>query len=189
VSVVDITVVYESVFGNTRVIAEAIADGAREAGLDARVAVLEVAEATRDKIDGAALVVVGGPTHMRGMSKASTRQKALESMEKAAAGDPGGTKARPGAEGPGVREWLDALPAQPHGRRAAAFDTRLPFPLAGGASRPIAKGLRRHGFDVVAKPAGFVVEGAEGPLRAGERDRAKAWGAGLVRQLAGQPVR
>ena len=48
---------------------------------------------------------------------------------------------------------------------AAAFDTRLPFPLAGGAARPIARELRRHGYNVVAKPMGFVVDGAQGPLR------------------------
>jgi len=37
---------------------------------------------------------------------------------------------------------------------------------------------------------GFVVDGAHGPLRAGERDRARAWAAGLVRQaLASRPAR
>jgi hypothetical protein len=67
------------------------------------------------------------------------------------------------------------MPAVPAGRR-------------GAAARPIARELRRHGYDVVARPQGFVVDGAHGPLRPGERDRAKAWGAGLVRQLACQPA-
>jgi hypothetical protein len=48
---------------------------------------------------------------------------------------------------------------------AAAFDTRLAFPLAGEAARPIARGLRRRGYDIIAKPVGFVVDGAQGPLR------------------------
>jgi flavorubredoxin len=46
---VDVIVVYESIFGNTRVIAEAVADGVREADPDARVTVLRSAEATPDK--------------------------------------------------------------------------------------------------------------------------------------------
>jgi hypothetical protein len=182
----DVVVVYESVFGNTRVIAEAVADGLRGADPDARVAVLGVAEATPDRIGEAELVVVGGPTHMLGMSRASSRQKAMES------GD-GATRDKEhheeGAEGPGIREWLEALPKAPRGRRAAAFDTRLSNPLAGGAARSIARKLRRHGYDVVAKPEGFVVDGAEGPLRAGERDRANAWGAGLAPQAARRPGR
>lgn len=186
----DVVVVYESAFGNTREIAEAVADGAREGGPDARVAVLGVAEATPDRIGDAALVVAGGPTHMRGMSKASSRRKALQATENAAAGSGHRPGAAPAAGGPGVREWLDALPRPPRGRMAAAFDTRLPFPLAGGAARPIARELRRHGYDVAARPMGFVVDGAQGPLRAGERDRARAWGAGLVRQvLASRPAR
>jgi len=185
---VDVIVVYESIFGNTRVIAEAVADGVREADPDARVTVLRSAEATPDKIGNAALVVAGGPTHMGGMSKAPVRQKVLRAANAAAgSGNPAG--AGPEASGPGVREWLDTLPRQPRGHKAAAFDTRYPFPLAGGAARAIARGLRRHGYDVVARPAGFVVDGAQGPLRAGERDRARAWGAGLARQLASQPAR
>ena len=90
-------------------------------------------------------------THMRGMSKASVRQKVLRAAEAVAgSGNPAG--AGPEAPGPGVREWLDTLPGQPRGHKAAAFDTRYPFPLAGGAARAIARGLRRHGYDVVARP-------------------------------------
>jgi flavorubredoxin len=149
----DVVVVYESAFGNTRVIAEAVADGLRGADPDARVAVLGVAEATPDRIGEAELVVVGGPTHMLGMSRASSRQKAMES------GD------------------------------GATRDKEHHEEGAGGAARSIARKLRRHGYDVVAKPEGFVVDGAEGPLRAGERDRANAWGAGLAPQAARRPGR
>jgi hypothetical protein len=182
----DVVVIYESMFGNTRVIAEAVAAGVREADPDARVKVLAVAEAVPDSIGAVALVVVGAPTHMLGMSRPSTRKKVGE----AASPDSGHhATAEPGAEGPGVREWLEALPRPLPGHMAAAFDTRLPFPLAGGAARSIARGLHRRGYDVVASPAGFIVDGTEGPVRAGERDRAREWGAGLVQRLAGQPVR
>jgi hypothetical protein len=41
------------------------------------------------------------------------------------------------------------------------------------------------GYDLIAEPEGFIIEGTEGPLRAGEPDRARAWGAYLVQQIAG----
>ena len=83
-----------------------------------------------------------------------------------------------------MREWLTSLPAAQRGRRAAAFDTRLPSRLAGGAARSAARELRKHGYQLATKAEGFVVTGTEGPLRDGELDRARAWGAGLARQPA-----
>ena len=68
-----------------------------------------------------------------------------------------------GAVGLGLREWLEALPAGLGERRAAAFDTRLSYPLAGGAARTIARRLGHRGYELVAKPTGFVVQGAQGP--------------------------
>jgi hypothetical protein len=177
----DVVIVYESIFGNTRMIAEAVADGVREADPGGRVAVLPVADATPDNTGDAALVIVGGPTHVRGMSRASGRQRAVHDAAQDGVQDTAEhAGVEPGATGPGVREWLGALPRAPRECKAAAFDTRLRYPLAGGAAGPIAKGLRRHGYAVVASPAGFIVEGAHGPLASGERDRARAWGRGLA---------
>jgi hypothetical protein len=177
----DVVIVCESGFGNTRKIAASVADGVREASSDATVAVLEVAEATPERIDRAGLLIVGGPTHYRGMSKESSRRRAVGTAEEA--GDRRlGLESEHGSAGSGIREWLAALPAAPPGRGAAAFDTRLAFPLAGGAARPIGRALRHLGYSMVAAPEGFIVDGARGPLRAGETDRAKVWGAGLVRR-------
>jgi flavorubredoxin len=53
-------VVYESMFGNTRQIAEAIAAGLAES---VDVAAVEVSEATAEAAEGADLLVAGGPTH------------------------------------------------------------------------------------------------------------------------------
>ncbi len=66
-------VVYESMYGNTHHVAEAIGSGLAE-GFD--VAVVPVAEAGQEMIDDADLVIVGGPTHAHGMSRESTRQEA-----------------------------------------------------------------------------------------------------------------
>ena len=40
--------------------------------------------------------------------------------------------------------------------------------------------MRKHGYQLVSDPEGFVVEDAYGPLRAGELERAKQWGAQLI---------
>ncbi|MBO0770827.1 MAG: flavodoxin [Actinobacteria bacterium] len=184
----DVLIVCESVFGNTRVIAEEIANGVCAAGDGIRVAVLGPADATPARTGEAALVIAGGPTHMLGMSRPASRSKALQA--RADRDDGSGEAAALGARSgeAGIREWLTGLPRAATGAMAASFDTRLPSRLAGGAAPKIARRLRRLGYRIVASPAGFLVDAAEGPLRPGERERARAWGAALARELAGQPV-
>jgi len=177
--VMDVAVVYESIFGNTRSVAEAIAAGVRDADPAARVSVLRAAEAKPADVAGAGLLVVGGPTHIMRMSSARTRQQGLASVQK---GQGAHRPPEPAAAGPGIREWLAGLPAAPAGGQAAAFDTRLGYPLSGSAAGPAARELRRHGYRLAAKAAGFIVTGSEGPLRDGELDRARTWGASLARQ-------
>jgi hypothetical protein len=118
----DVAIVYESLFGNTREIAEAIAAGVREADLGARVQLLRVADATPGKIGDADFLIVGGPTHMTRMSTQRTRHGGVQTAEKA--GDQGRAGLEPGAAGPGVREWLGSLPTAQPSTHAAAFDTR-----------------------------------------------------------------
>ena len=66
-------VVYESMYGNTHLVADAIGAGLRPA---CDVSVVPVAEAGPAVLAGADLVVVGGPTHVHGMGRASTRKAA-----------------------------------------------------------------------------------------------------------------
>ncbi len=171
---------YESMFGNTHEIAEAIAEGVREADPAAEVTCLRVTESDSALVQAADLLVVGGPTHMRGMTSGLSRKMGLAAEEKKDEEEKHETE--PGAEGPGVRDWFEDLPKARKGSQAAAFDTRADMRLAGGAAHGIARRLRRHGYELVAEPEGFVIEDTEGPLRAGEPDRAKAWGRVLVRQ-------
>ena len=102
-----------------------------------------------------------------------------------AAKEDGHAAVEPGAaDEPGLRRWLHELP-EVQDARAATFDTRLdrsPL-LTGTAARGIARRLRRRGYDVVGSES-FLVEDSEGPLEAGELDRARAWGTQLVRELA-----
>lgn len=179
----EVAIVYESLFGNTRAIAEAIADGIREADPAGQVTLVRVADTKAGQISRARLLVVGGPTHMRGMTSSSTRRQGLVNEQQAARHRGRDLPPEAGAGGPGIRDWFAALPKAPPGAYAAAFDTRADLTLAGGAARKIRHQLRRRGYALVAKPAGFFIEGTEGPLRQGEREKAKAWGASLIGEL------
>ncbi len=180
----DVSIVYESLFGNTREVAEAIAAGVRGADPAADVTLLCTADA-RPGAPTADMLIVGGPTHILRMASQRTRKQGIDAGEKAAGKQHRLPEREPHAAGPGVREWLGRLlPEARPGSRAAAFDTRLPSRMAGGAARPIAHALRRHGYRMAAKPEGFIVTGSEGPLREGELDRARLWGAALIEQAA-----
>jgi flavodoxin len=180
----DVVIVYESMFGNTHAVAEAVAAGIFDTDPAAHVTVLPVSEATAGDVAGAGLLVVGGPTHMRGMSSGLSRRKGLEAQEQAASSKGARFTHEPAAEGPGARDWLESLPPASPGQRAAAFDTRAGSRLAGGAAKGIARRLRRRGYELAAPPEGFIITGTEGPLREGEPARARDWGAALVRQPA-----
>jgi menaquinone-dependent protoporphyrinogen IX oxidase len=168
-------VVYESEYGNTHLIAKAIAEGLRASG---ETIVVPVGEADAALAEHADLVVVGGPTHAHGMSRASTRKGAIDAARK-----PGSTLVLDdAAAGPGLREWFDATKWVI--TNAAAFDTRADMAavLSGRASKGIAHNLRRHGATLVAEPESFFVT-KENTLESGEKDRARAWGAELLRRV------
>jgi hypothetical protein len=174
-------IVYESVFGNTRQVAEAIAGGIRVSQPGSEVACVPVSGATASLVGGADLLIAGGPTHMRGMSSRMTRRKGAEGEQQKTPGLP----LEPGYGDDGLREWFASLGQTGQaGQPAAAFDTRVASRLAGGAARKIGRLLRGHGYRVLAQE-GFIIDGsAHGPLRAGETVRAASWGADLVRQVA-----
>jgi hypothetical protein len=110
-------VVYESMFGNTHVVADHIAAGLRTT-MD--VATVAVDGVTPDALDGVDLLVVGGPTHVHGMSSHKSRSSAADMTAK----PDSGLELDPDAEGEGLREWFHQLP-ELSGVRAAAFDTRI----------------------------------------------------------------
>ena len=110
-------VVCESMYGNTRKIAEAIATGVGELADVHLVPTAEALDALTDRPD---LVVMGGPTHVHGMSRAKTRRAAIADGRK-----PGSElQVDPQAEGLGIRDILESI--KNLDARAAAFDTRLP---------------------------------------------------------------
>lgn len=161
-------VIFDSRYGNTEKIACAIGDGlAAELGASGSVRVLPVGEAHPDQLAGWDLVIVGAPTHGSHPS-------------------------------PAMQEFLDHVRDKVlAGAKVAAFDTRTDMETLNGAMRWFGKFLDRLGYAApkissdlatkggqVIRPAeGFIVEDKEGPLRAGELERAASWG----RQIAGHP--
>jgi hypothetical protein len=167
-------VVYESMFGNTHAVAQHIAEG-----IDAiaTATVVSVHEARPDVLSDTDLVVVGGPTHVHGLSSARSRAGA-EAM--AAKDDE--LDLDPDAYGDGLRDWFDQLPDDAgSGRLAAAFDTRVHGStlLTGQASKGIARRLRSHRFDVIIDGESFFVDKSN-HLETGESDRATEWGRLVV---------
>jgi hypothetical protein len=162
-------VVYESSFGNTQRIAEKIAAALAPEGEVHLVSVDEPLPSL-DEVD---LLVVGGPTHVHGLSSPRSRQGALDQ----------------GAEGDvgiGARGWIDTLPNGARGPRVATFDTRAHKPalLVGSAAAGISRRLRQHGYALAAEPESFFVEGTSGPLEEGELERAWEWGRTLASEVS-----
>jgi hypothetical protein len=165
----DALVVVESVFGNTRRIAEAVAEGL---GPRVHARVVDVTEAA-GLADGVDLLVVGGPTHAFGMTRPGTRRSAAEQA---------GAGAVPAETG--LREWLESLPADGGGRLAAAFDTRVDHPrMPGSAAAGALRALQHRGYERVCRQESFRVNGTKGPLLPGELERARLWGSGLVARV------
>jgi hypothetical protein len=172
-------VVYESVFGDARTIAHAIAEGLSTGAVPADV--VAAAEAPIQIGPDVGLLVVGGPNHAFGMPRPSTRESAVEQY---------------GADIPdtrtGLHEWLEAMQVAGGPVLAAAFDTRgSGHPVLtkmDHASRTEEKLLGRHGAQTVAPAEHFLVADTEGPLLAGEQDRARAWGRTLAELVASRSV-
>ncbi len=165
-------VVYESMYGNTHLVADAIGAGLRSAF---EVTVVPVSRAIPALLADADLVVVGGPTHLHGMSRAATRKGAVKAADEPASP----LKVEPDALGPGLREWFASLGQYPV--KAAAFDTRLhgPGALTGRASKGVTRLLRAHGFEVIGEPESFLVT-KQDRLDPQETTRAREWGTKLA---------
>jgi hypothetical protein len=164
-------VIFESMFGNTRTIAEAVAEG-----LSSRLVtgLTEVSLAPTRIAEDVSLVVVGGPTHAFGLTRARTRRDAATQADEPLVSPAGG-----------VREWLEAVERPGSRVGAAAFDTRIDKPrMPGSAARRAEKRLGRLGFWIVAAAESFYVTGTKGPLVPGEVERARRWAEQLALRSA-----
>ena len=126
---------------------EAIAEGLHH-GDQAEVEVLPVDRVGARGLEGVDLLVVGGPTHMHGMTSSMSRKLAVKAAEDE------GLEVEPGAaEDLGLRTWLRDQAGD--GTRAAAFDTvRTPRPRSREWRRGSPSGCAAR-FETVSEPESF----------------------------------
>jgi hypothetical protein len=167
-----VLVVYESMFGATRRVAEAIAEGAAEA---ATVQVRRADAVRAEEVAAADVLIVGAPTHAHALPRPESRRTAEEWGRDEARhlrfeADPAAV---------GVRELLKALP--PTTAVTVAFDTRADMPevFSGSAARGIAKRLRKLGLRSATGPQSFLV-GKTGTLLDGELEHAWHFGHSIA---------
>ena len=164
-----IMIISESCFGNTDIIARAVARGLGEAAPEAEVVLVSAAQAASALPPGLGLLVVGAPTHNTRMPSRSTRVSAVD-------------RGAPSDQGPGLREWIDRstpLAEVP----TYTFDTATQGFAAGSAAKAASKALRRRGWRRVERGESFRVTGTAGPLADGEEARAVQWGERLAEAL------
>jgi flavodoxin I len=156
-------VVYDSAFGNTEKVAQAIGQALSS---PEEVAVVRAANVIPEQLAGVSLLVVGSPTQkFRPLAAITDFLKAI-----------------PGGALKGVRvAAFDTRITQSRVDeiRILSFFVKI----FGYAAKPIADRLVKKGGELVAPPEGFYVTDTEGPLLDGELERAAAWarqvGAGL----------
>jgi flavodoxin len=154
-----VLIVYDSVFGNTEKVAQAMGDALRP---QAEVDVLRVANVKPGQLAGLDALIVGSPT--RAFSAMPAIKQFLGSIP---AGSLDGIK---------VAAFDTRIDIEQTGPRFLALLARV----FGYAAEPIAKRLERKGGELGAAPAGFVVNDSEGPLREGELERAADWAKGVA---------
>ena len=145
-------VLYDSVFGNTEKIAQAIG-----AALPAAAAVVRVTEAGEDTLAGVNLLIVGSPT--RAFRPSEGMQNFLKRL-------PAG-----GLKGVKVAAFDTRMDVKEVNNKILT----VMVSIFGYAAKPIADGLVKRGGELILPPEGFIVKGGEGPLKEGELERAGAW--------------
>jgi hypothetical protein len=159
-------VVYESLWGNTASIARAIAEG-----IGPGASAMTTDEATGPAIDGADLIVGGAP--LLGFNLPTEQMR--ETIGKDS------NVPTPDLSHPSIRSWLETVPTGTG--RCAGFETRIWW-SPGSAAKKISEELRGKGYSAAGKDEKFIVTGKYGPLKDGELERAKRWGADLAKSIA-----
>ncbi len=148
-------VVYDSLYGNTELIAKAIGET-----LDCNVYPVE--EFNLSNLQSTDLLVIGSPVHG-------------------------------GRPTPIIDQFISSLPeASLHNLYCAVFDTRfehsghslgikIVLSVIRFAAERMEKAVTRKGGRLLVKPQGFIVEDKEGPLKAGELDKAALWASMMKR--------
>jgi flavodoxin len=151
----NVLVIYDSVFGNTEKIAQAIA-----AALGTQA--VPISQADAGQLGSLDLLVVGSPT--RGFRPTEGISKLINALPK---------KHLAGAR---VAAFDTRIVLETIDSKALRFLVDK----GGYAASTIAKMLEKKGGQLAAPPEGFFVTGEQGPLKDGELERAAAWAGKLM---------
>lgn len=166
-------VVYDSLFGNTERVAQAIADALRAFG---QVEAIRVEPAQADELKRQELLRQNHATDVR---LEPAHQVSLEGVDLLIVGGP--TQAFRAT--PTMQSFLENVSrASLSGMAVACFDTRVRGPF-GSAAKTMAKKLQKMGVSLLLPPESFFVEGTKGPMRSGEVERAASWAKTLFNKV------
>jgi len=156
-----VLVVYDSVYKNTEIIAQAISSVLPAAA----VKVIKADTVTQADLDGINLLVAGSPT--QGGRAVANLQKFLTEIPSNR------------LKGIKVAAFDTRMTGENHG-----FALRLLVKTIGYAAGRIAQSLLSKGGELILPPEGFIVNDREGPLKDGELERAAAWGKMLLLKIS-----
>jgi flavodoxin I len=151
---VKVLIVFDSLYGNTQKVAEAIG---KSMGAKEKVAIIRVAEAKTEDLLHQDYLIVGSPTQAFNPTRAVTQL--LKSVPS------GGLK--------GTR--VAAFDTRMSVEEVNVGILKLFAKMFGYAAKSIAKLLAKKGGVLIVPPEGFFVKASEGPLKDGELERAAAW--------------
>lgn len=148
-------IIYDSMYGNTQKIAQAIGEG-----LAGEVKVVRVGEANPSELKTCDLLIFGSPVHGgRATPELDAFIKQLPANF---------------LEGISVAAFDTRFESEEQGA-----GLRLLMSIIRYAAQRLAKALVKKGGILVAEPEGFIVENKEGPLKQGELERATKWATQL----------
>ena len=147
-------IVYDSYFGNTEKIAQAICDSFDKGS---KAEIIKVSECKPEQLKGLDLLIVGSPT--RGFRPTEAMTAFLNSL--------------PGDSLMGIK--VAVFDTRMKGEDIKPKILRFIVKLGGYAAKPMADMLVKKGGTLILPPEGFSVKGNAGPLKEGEIDRAKTW--------------
>jgi flavodoxin len=152
-------IIYDSFFGNTEKIAQAIGN---TLGSQGETEVVRVKDASQGRLKGLDLLIVGSPT--RGFRPSEATLAFLKGLS---------------------ANSLAGIRVAAFDTRIANSDIKSPIlrfmvNFGGYAAKKIADSLTKAGGSLVFPPEGFFVKDSEGPLTEGELERATQWAKSLI---------
>ena len=153
-------IIYDSVYGNTKKIAEAISQN-----ISGEVKIVPVKDVEQSALTQVNLLIVGSPTH------AGRPTVPIQLFIKNLPPDS-----------------IKNMPIAAFGTGSSTIGESIFIKfiiwLFGYAAKHIQKGLRLKGGVAVAEPVDFLVKGKEGPLEETEIEKAKQWGREIYQKAS-----